>query len=271
MKILICITVALVSLLVHLCCEAQQRSSQGIKQQPVPLLQPSPTITSKLAGEFVWVQGGEFTMGCTTKESGCSEIERPAHKVELTGFYIGKYEVTQAQWKAVMGDNPSAFRGCPKCPVENVSWEDAQRMVSLLNKKEKGAKFRLPTEAEWEYAARGGIRPDSTPYAGSPVLDTVAWYAANAGKRSHVVGGKRPNSLGIYDMSGNVTEWCKDNMGPYSASKVRNPYVETAGDYRIARGGSWQITSPFCTVFARFSSKQTSGSSTIGLRLVREN
>ena len=192
-----------------------------------------------LEPEMVFVEGGRFIMGSTTGE----DDEHPVHEVELSSFYIGKYEVTQAQWKAVMGSNPSRFRGCDQCPVEQVDWNDVQEYIRKLNSL-TGKTYRLPTEAEWEYAARGGKRSKGTIYAGSNRIAEVGWNYENSGSSTHPVGQKKPNELGIYDMTGNVWEWCNDWHGQYFSSYQRNPQGPASGQGRILRGGSWYFIGP---------------------------
>jgi formylglycine-generating enzyme required for sulfatase activity len=188
--------------------------------------------------EMVYVQGGTFMMGCIGEQgSDCWDGEKPAHQVTLSSFYIGQYEVTQAQWKAVMGSNPSNFKG-DNLPVEMVSWNDAQEFIRKLNA-QTGKRYRLPTEAEWEYAARGGSKSRGYKYSGSNTLGNVAWYNDNSGRDTHPVGKKLPNELGIYDMSGNVSERCSDWYGAYPASAQNNPTGASSGDYRVERGGNF--------------------------------
>ena len=188
---------------------------------------------------MVYVPGGTFMMGCTSEQGDdCEDHERPAHQVSLSSFQIGKYEVTQAEWKAVMGSNPSKFKGCPNCPVVQVSWNDIQSFINKLNAK-TGKKYRLPTEAEWEYAARGGNRSRGNKYSGSNNLDEVACYSKTNGSKPLSVGGKKPNELGIFDMSGNVYEWCGDWYGAYSNSSKTNPNGHSSGSDRVLRGGGW--------------------------------
>ena len=151
---------------------------------------------------MVQVQGGTFTMGCTREQRPCYDHEKPAHQVQVRAFQIGKYEVTQQLWEVVMGKNPSHFDNCPQCPVEQVSWEDVQNFLKALN--QTGAQYRLPTEAEWEYAARGGQQSRGYQYAGGENLDAVGWYEENSGYKPHPVGQKQANELGLYDLSGNV-------------------------------------------------------------------
>jgi formylglycine-generating enzyme required for sulfatase activity len=188
--------------------------------------------------ELVFVKGGCFKMGDTFGDGGSDE--KPIHEVCVSDFFIGKYEVTQRQWKAIMGDNPSLFKDCgDSCPVERVSWNDVQKFTQQLNQK-TGKPFRLPTEAEWEYAARSGGKNQK--YAGTnDNLDDYAWYTTNSWDRTHPVGQKKPNSLGLYDMSGNVWEWVADwyREKYYSQSPRSNPTGPTAGSERVLRGGGW--------------------------------
>ena len=190
------------------------------------------------AVDMVYVQGGTYIMGCTSEQgNGCFDGEKPAHSVAVNDFYIGKYEVTQAQWRAVMGNNPSHFKG-ENLPVEWVSWNDVQIFIRKLNA-QTGKKYRLPTEAEWEYAARGGNKSTGCKYSGSNSVSNVAWYFDNSSNKTHPVGMKLPNELGIYDMSGNVWEWCGDWYDTYSPNAQINPQGSAAGTYRVSRGGSW--------------------------------
>jgi formylglycine-generating enzyme required for sulfatase activity len=220
-------------------------------------------------GQMVFVKGGTFTMGCTAEQGGdCGGDERPAHRVAVGDFYLGKYEVTQAQWRAVMGSNPSFFKGCDRCPVENVSWDDAQEFIRRLNQL-TGKRYRLPTEAEWEYAARGGELSRGYKYAGSDDPDAVAWYDGNSGGKTHPVGGKTPNELGLYDMTGNVWEWCQDWYGSdyYSGSPSANPQGPASGSFRVYRGGSWYFIAKNCRVADRFYYSPDYRSSNLGFRL----
>ncbi|WP_227665329.1 SUMF1/EgtB/PvdO family nonheme iron enzyme [Magnetococcus marinus] len=179
--------------------------------------------------EFVWVSGGSYEMG----DTGGYQNEIPVHRVTLDGFWLGKYEVTQAQWRAVMGSDPSTLKGDDH-PVENVSWNDVQEFIRKLNAR-GGGKYRLPTEAEWEYACRSGGKDRL--YSGSEDLDKVAWHD----EEYHPVGGKAPNGLGLYDMSGNVWEWVQDVYDEHAYDKhaPKSPIYEGSGSYRVGRGGSW--------------------------------
>lgn len=208
---------------------------------------------------MILVQGGTFTMGCTDNinqdlyKYECFENEYPAHQVAVSDFYIGKYEVTQKVWQALMGNNPSYFQNCDNCPVENVSWNDIQQFLSKLNAK-TGKKYRLPTEAEWEYAARGGRLSEGYDYAGLSRLFDAGWGGNQLSQddyRTHPVGLKNTNELGLYDMSGNVSEWCQDWYGRYSSSTQKNPTGPKNGYARILRGGSWNDGPENCRVSAR--------------------
>ena len=181
---------------------------------------------------------------------------------------ICRYEVTQAEWEAVMGSNPSRFKGANR-PVEQVSWNDCQTFINKLNSA-SGFHFRMPTEAEWEYAARGGSSSRGYKYAGGNDINAVAWYDGNSGRQTHDVGTKRPNELGIYDMSGNVWEWCSDWYGDkyYGSSSSTNPKGPSSGSYRVSRGGSWNSIARYCRVANRDFSDPDFRIIDLGLRLV---
>jgi formylglycine-generating enzyme required for sulfatase activity len=191
-------------------------------------------------------------MGCTGEQRDqCYDDERPVRNVTVSDFYIGKYEVTQAQWVAVMGSNPSHFYG-DNLPVEEVSWDDAQEFIQALNSI-TGRRYRLPTEAEWEYAARGGSLSRGYMFAGSNNPDDVGWHSGNSGGRTQPVGTKMPNELGIYDMSGNVREWVSDWLGTYGSFNETNPRGPSSGTHRAGRGGSWDVEIRRCRVSNRIS------------------
>ena len=223
---------------------------------------------------MVYVQGGTFTMGATSEQgSDAYDDEKPAHRVTLDSYYIGQTEVTQALWQAVMGNNPSNFRDKYQHPVEHVSWDDCQEFIRKLNNL-TGQCFRLPTEAEWEFAARGGTKCRGYKYSGSHTLKDVAWYWQNSGDRfltgnyddwdfliilsnndtTHPVATKSANELGLYDMSGNVDEWCQDwyDENYYRISPGNNPKGPSSGFCRVARGGSRSCIAGSCRVSNRY-------------------
>jgi formylglycine-generating enzyme required for sulfatase activity len=208
-------------------------------------------------------------MICTSEQgTDCDDNEKPTHSVTLSNFSIGKYEVTQAQWVSVMGSNPSNFNTCSDCPVEQVSWNDIQTFLTKLNTK-TGKSFRLPTEAEWEYAARGGKKSNGYKYSGSNDIDSVAWYNGNSGRKTHVIGTtKKSNELGIYDMTGNVLEWVSDWYDSYTSSIQTNPIGPNTGSFRVLRGGSWSNFAVHTRVSIRITSSPSSRYSTYGFRLV---
>ena len=215
---------------------------------------------------MVWVEGGTFRMGATSEQgSDAYSDEKPVHSVTLSSFYIGKTEVTQALWKAVMGSNPSNFRG-DNLPVECVSWNDCQAFIRKLNAL-TGQNFRLPTEAEWEFACRGGNNSRGYKYSGSNYIDNVAWHDGNSGGKTHPVATKSPNELGIYDMSGNVDEWCSDWYGDYTSGAQTNPKGPYDGSSRVRRGGSWDDYVRYCRSSSRFNLNPTYRYLNLGLRL----
>lgn len=220
--------------------------------------------------EMVWVEGGTFRMG-SNEARGVShsyEATRPEHEVTVDGYYMSRYEVTQGVWKAVMGENPSKFAVDDSLPVEQVLWAEAQRFVTLLSQL-TGRRFRLPTEAEWEYAARGG---KGYPFAGCArgQLERHAWFCVNSGRETHRVGLLEPNGYGLYDMSGNVAEWCSDWMEPYSGEPQTNPRGGRVGSSRVLRGGHYNSVSAACTVYDRSWYTPSATSEYFGLRVVME-
>ena len=225
-------------------------------------------VKDGISFEMVRVEAGTFAMGATPEMKDPFNWEKPVHQVTQTNdYYIGKYEVTQALWQAVMGNNPSNFKG-ENLPIENVSWNDCQEFISKLNRI-TGKTFRLPTEAEWEYAARGGNKSRGYQYSGSSNLSDVAWYWVNSDSKTHAVGSKQANELGIYDMSGNVLEWCQDWYGFYSSSSQLNPTGATSGSYRMSRGGSWNNGARLCRSSYRDCNSPDYRNIYHGLRLVR--
>ena len=185
----------------------------------------------------------------------------------LSDYYIGETEVTQELWQAVMGSNPSYHSGNSQRPVERVSWNDCQEFIKKLNQL-TGKNFRLPTEAEWEYAARGGNKSQGYKYSGSNTIGNVAWYTDNSSSQTHDVKTKQANELGIYDMSGNVYEWCQDWYGDYSSSSQTNPTGPSSGSGRVRRGGGWHFSGAGgCRVSDRYCSNPDDGGINLGLRL----
>ncbi len=230
-----------------------------------PITTPAkPTFADPFESQMVRISGGTFTMGSPATEQG-RDSDECQHPATVKSFSIGKYEVTQAQWKAVMGTNPSKFKGCNDCPVEQVSWNDAQTFLKKLNGLTE-KRYRLPTEAEWEYAALGVKKASDITkiYAGSNTLGDVAWYIDNSGSKTHPVGDKSPNELDIYDMSGNVWEWCQDFYKAYPNCKG---YVED-GRRRVLRGGSWGSAFPACRAAGRISNEPANRDAAVGFRLV---
>ena len=213
------------------------------------------------------VAGGVFTMGATSEQQSPESDEKPTHTVTLSDYYIGETEVTQELWAAVMGNNPSYFTGNMQRPVECVSWEDCQTFIQKLNRL-TGANFRLPTEAEWEFAARGGRSSRGYQYSGSSNLGDVAWYDDNSSNTTHPVKTKSPNELGIYDMSGNVWEWCSDWFGSYSSSSQTNPKGPSTGSGRVCRGGGWNGSARYCRSAFRNYYTPSFRDNGLGLRLV---
>ena len=242
----------------------------------LPVTFKSKDVTTTVNGvsfKMVYVKGGSFQMG--SNDVNADDNEKPLHSVTLSDYYIGETEVTQELWEAVMGSNPSAIKGSKK-PVEMVSWYDCRKFIRKLNQL-TGMTFRLPTEAEWEYAARGGNKSQGYKYSGSNNIDDVAWYDENAcdgvGGNSpaygtHSVGFKSPNELGIYDMSGNVWEWCADLYGKYSSSAQSNPTGRSSGSSNVLRGGSWNGNAQYCRVAIRNACAPNNRSNYLGFRLV---
>ena len=251
---------------------------------------------------MVYIEGGVYEMGCTEGSTDCRNDELPTHKVSISGFYLSKYEVTQKEYLAVMGTNPSHFQECPDCPVESVCWYDAVafcnrksiqeglspyytidenaedtnntnsyddlKWLVTINPNAKG--YRLPTEAEWEYAARGGNKGGaSTKYAGSNESNAVAWTKENSEKHPHAVGQKQANELGIYDMSGNISEWCWDWRDKYKKKMQTNPMGPSKGAERAYRGGSWVMPEKYARVSHRDLSFAQGRSFSMGFRVAK--
>lgn len=225
-------------------------------------------LVGKVKFKMIHVEGGTFTMGATSEQgSDADSDEKPTHSVTLSSYYIGETPVTQELWEAVMGNNPSDSKGAQR-PVENVSWVDCQDFIRCLNQR-TGKNFRLPTEAEWEYAARGGRKSNGSKYAGGSSVDDVAWYTNNSDSETHPVAQKRANELGLYDMSGNVWEWCQDwyDSDYYKKSPTRDLKGPTSGSSRVARGGCWHNGAWDCRVSCRNYNSPDFRYCGLGLRL----
>ena len=216
--------------------------------------------------KMIAIEGGTFTMGSAEGCPGAEKDELPAHKVTVDSYFLAETEVTQELWTAVMGSNPSGYTDDPQLPVESVTWDDCQNFIGKLNAL-TGASFRLPTEAEWEYAARGGKRAKNHLYSGSDTLSTVGWYKENAGERPHKVKQLAPNELGLYDMSGNIWEWCNDWYTDYSADEANNPQGPQEGKTRVVRGGCWLMDAAICRPADRSSGAPRGCGCIVGLRL----
>ena len=223
-------------------------------------------VLQELKANMVRVDGGTFTMGAAPNQLQNAESdEKATHAVTLDTFYICKYEVTQDLWTCVMDDNPSYFKG-GQLPVESVTWGDCQKFIKKLNAL-TGENYRLPTEAEWEYAARGGKKSGQYMYAGSNDLDQVAWYDENSGFRTHPVATKKANELGLFDMSGNLWEWCQDRYGKYTYEAQVNPVGPQTGPHRVARGGAHNSPIGCCRVSIRCGEPPREKDDELGLRL----
>jgi len=223
---------------------------------------------------MVFVSGGTFTMGCLDgRDKDCKDDEKPSHAVTLDDFYISRTEVTQAQWRAIMGNDPPdlEFKGCDNCPVESVSWDDVQEFIKNLNAL-TGKQYRLPTETEWEYAARGGVKSKDYLYSGSNQINEVAWHAGNSGDKTHPIGTKKKNELGLFDMSGNVHEWCQDVWHKNYEGAPKNGAAWMKDGYqgrRVVRGGFWVIGSSYSRVAYRNGYDLDYRGNNIGFRLAR--
>ena len=229
--------------------------------------------------KMIWVEGGDFLMGCTSEQSDCGADEQNVRRVTVDGFYIGMLEVTQSQWEKVVGITISQQRNKKGAdyslqgvgsdyPMYYVSWDEAMEFCRLLSNK-TGLTYTLPTEAQWEYAARGGNKNEGAKYAGTNMIDAVAWYSNNSGSTTHIVGSKRANALGIYDMSGNVWEWCKDwYANSYASYYTNNPTGPSSGTYRVIRGGGWSSNNPSCRIADRDNRSYDYRGSNLGFRVV---
>ncbi len=251
---------------VHDVLPAKNPPKSDVDDRPVKSSGNS-SVIDNLKSNMVNVQGGTFWMGGRDAEASSNDL--PVHEVTVSSFYIGRYEVTQQEWEEVMGYNPSSFVGA-RLPVTNVSWNDCQEFIRRLNGI-TGMTFRLPTEAEWEFAARGGNAgmTNDFRYSGSNDLNRVGWNKDNSGDKPHEVGMKTSNELGLYDMSGNVWEWCQDHHAAYDSSAAVDPRGPSSGKYRVGRGGSCHFGSKFSRPSYRSRGEQTLTGFDLGFRLAR--
>ena len=239
---------------------------------PVPTPKSTPTVSGKelknsIGMEFVYIPSGSFEMG---SNDGYYNEEKPVHRVTISnGFYMGKYEVMQKEYEKVIGTNPSYFKNCPRCPVEQVSWEDAQDFIKKLNAKNEGT-YRLPTEAEWEYAARGGTTTKWSFGNGESSLGVYAWYWENSGSKTHEVGMRQSNDFGLYDMHGNVWEWTQDWYGSYESGNITDPTGASSGSNRVNRGGSWSDDAVHLRSANRSGNLPSYRYNDLGFRVVRQ-
>jgi formylglycine-generating enzyme required for sulfatase activity len=240
----------------------------GWSQRPRPASEAR--LTNSIGVEFVLIPAGTFMMGSPDSDAEAYEDETPAHRVTISQpFYLGQYAVTQGQWEAVMGTNPSEFTGDRNRPVEQVSWEDTQEFIRRLNTREGGARYRLPTEAEWEYACRAGSHIAYSFGNGPHQLDAYGWYEGNSGNQTHPVGQLAPNAWGLYDMHGNVWEWVQDWFGVYAPGPVTDPEGPTSGSDRVLRGGSWNGDASSCRSAYRVDWPPGLRDCGLGFRLLR--
>ena len=254
-------------------------SQTGYASQPAPAANQDFTETAwGINMKMIWVEGGDFLMGCTSEQGNCESDEQNVRRVTVDGFYIGMLEVTQSQWEKVVGTSiyqqkskagaSSTYGVGPDYPMYYVSWDEAMEFCRLLSNK-TGRTYTLPTEAQWEYAARGGNKNEGAKYAGSNMIDAVAWYTDNSGGSTHIVGSKRANALGIYDMSGNVWEWCKDwYASSYVSYDTNNPVGPSSGSYRVYRGGGWNSGASGCRVANRNGNSPGNRNGNLGFRVV---
>lgn len=266
--LILCITFCAEIALADLAREPVEQSSNGSDDGYKYSL--SEELKSRLFKQMIWVEGGSFSMGSDAKEARARE--RPKHQVSIDGFYIAQSEVTQALFEQVMGWNYSYFP-CATCPVNNISWRNMLLFIERLNQS-TGKTFRLPTEAEWAYAAKGGKYSKGFRFSGSNNIDEVAWYAGNANRRSHPVAEKKPNELGLYDMTGNLWEFCQDDMSriAYAHTSAKNPlYLRTDNPQqkamKVIRGSGYEFAADESEVFKRDGASNNVRMPDIGFRL----
>ena len=238
---------------------------ESLKSNSVEFKVMARTYNAKII-EMVFVEGGEFVQGSLKEDD-----EKPMHTTYVNDFFIGKFEITQRQWKIIMGSNPSFFDYCEECPVENVSWKDVESFIQMLNA-ETGMNYRLPTESEWEYAAKGGNKSMDYVFSGGDNPDEVGWYKGNNKQQTRKPGLKKPNELGIFDMSGNVMEWCNDwySQSYYNQSPYKNPTGPPGGIHKVIRGGSWNTGKMDIRAANRSYASRGGKYDDLGFRLARD-
>lgn len=255
------------------CCLGMQVFSQSAKPAEAPRKKMTmPEVVLQIVQNMVRIDGGTFKMGCQNEsDSDCYYWEKPAHKVSVSSFYMDKYPITQLEWEAVMGTRPWFSKNCPTCPVENVNWNDATEFLARLNKV-SGVHYRLPTEAEFEFAARGGNLSKGYKYAGSDNIREVAWYDSISRGQAHPVAQKKPNELGLYDMSGNVFQWTLDwfDSDYYLHSPEKDPKGPDSESYRTCRGGSWWSDDSYSRVSNRDRYPVDARDDDVGFRIAKD-
>jgi formylglycine-generating enzyme required for sulfatase activity len=256
-----------------------------VSQKETPMIEAESFFDeSPISDNMACVEGGTFVMGCFEGQGDCWETEKPAHVVLVKNFYISKYEVTQKQWRQIMGTSPSFFKNCDDCPVEQVTWNEIQEFIKKLNAK-TGKNYRLPTEAEWEFAAREGGKNITYANGKNTANDSEMNFNVGAAlknqttpspaavhefrQRTAPVGKSTPNKLGIYDMSGNVWEWCSDNYSTYTTTEIEQSKEAESNTSKVMRGGSWKNAAPFCRTTSRNKEQPNKGNMLVGFRLAR--
>lgn len=261
----------------------QPKQAPEASVEPPPSMQPAANVTASKPGspghvwtepitgmKMVWVPDGCYSMGCGGWTGDCYADESPVHEVCMDGFWMGMHEVTQGEWRKLMGSNPSKYKKNDRYPVANISWDDIREYIRKLNSEsKKNHGFRLPTEAEWEYACRSGGKDEKS--SGGSDVESVAWYSGNSAISPHAVGAKSPNGLGIHDMSGNAWEWVEDVYGinAYGEHQRNNPISSGPGAHRVYRGGSWYFDAKYARCGFRYHAPPGTRSVDLGFRLVR--
>ncbi len=251
--------------------EMQKQKQAQTQNEPNSHKPDTINLVNKIIKDMVLVKGGTYQMGCTRDQGNCANDEKPTHSVTISDFYISKYELTQEQWYTIMGTNSSQFTNCESCPVERVSWLETVKFIEKLNEI-SNTKFRLPTEAEFEYAGRGGQHRENFQFSGSNSIEDIGWTETNSTYKTHPVGQKPPNALGLYDMTGNVFEWCRDDYDDnyYRNSPETNPVCESVLNLKVLRGGSYKTKEIDSHVSSRYSIAEDRMLGNIGFRLASD-